>query len=78
MLGLVWSLEAAYLVWSLEVRLIWFVHSEDTLSGLVTWEMSYLVWSLRRRLVWFQLLGRHGSDLTQSVGRQLVRKHCLI
>ena len=53
MLGLVWSLEAAYLVWSLGGspylvcslgrHLIWFGYLGDALSGLVTGEMPGLV-----------------------------------
>ena len=38
--------------------MVWFGHSGDAWSGLVTWVTLGLVWSLRRRL----------SDLTHSDG----------
>ena len=60
--GIVWVHNWHYVSlqygWSLMRRLVWFGHSGDAWSGLVTWVTLGLVWSLRRRL----------SDLTHSGG----------
>ena len=55
-------------VWLLGRRFIWFGHSGDAWSCLVTREMLYLVQLLGRRLIWFGHSGDAWSDLTPSGG----------
>ena len=55
-------------VWLLGICFIWFGHSGDAWSCLVTREMLYLVRLLGRCLIWFGHSGDAWSDLTPSGG----------